>query len=450
MSKAALVQHDAFNLDIKTDPFSGLSYGEYQHRCGLRLLLQPKPGFVRKFAAFGIPFGSIYKNYIDEEGQSRAIPAGSAHYLEHCIFSRDDEGGLMGKLSALGCQANAYTSYVQTVYYFSGTAAFGEAFHIYLDALLHPYLEEDRIIAERGIIGAELDMYKDDPDSFAFHSLMNKLYLLHGAKDDIGGTRESIATIDAHTLKQIWALFYSPSQMQIVVVGDFSEEEQKTLLRELDRVLSAQTWAAAVNYRHPEEPAAIELAKLRLELAVENPSFILGIKDPYPFTKSPLDPIALGKRTMSTALYLDSIIGEGSSLYTKLYEEGLINDSFTAQYLCEDSFAFFLLSCETEQPAEAAERILELLRAELKSAQEPGEIFTIQKKASLGHLLRAIDGVDSLGMTLMQAHMAGLELGEYARIIDQVSIAEAKASLSFLKNDALRVTVLVAAKGETS
>lgn len=442
------VQHAAFSTIERDDQLSGLNYKEYVHQSGLKLLWIPKPGFNRKFAAFGIPFGSIHQEVLDEFGKTQEIDAGTAHYLEHCIFSRDDEGGLLGKLSSLGCQANAYTSYTQTVYFFTGTERFTSAFNVYLDALLHPYLEEDRVDAERTIIGAELDMYSDDPDSFAFKTMMRNLYIKHGAKEDIGGTKTSIANISSEKLKRIWSRFYTPSSMQIVIVGDFTPDEQAFLLNTLDSALKLQTWPEAFKHALQAEPEKLVQNELELKLAVENPSFLLAVKDPFPFDEKPLTPIALAKRNFASALYLDSIIGEGSELYSQLYEEGLINDSFTAQYVCEEDFAFLFLSCESKDPEHSAKEIFGRLKAAIQSELEPEEIFTVQKRASVGHFLRAVDGVESLGMTVVQASMSGLEISEYAKIIDQVSIAEAKEYLSFIDRDELRIQIYVAEKGE--
>ena len=222
------------------------------------------------------------------------------------------------------------------------------------------------------------------------------------------------------------------------------------MLSNLDRALASQSWPAAVKHRLQAEPAQVSEAEVHLQLMVENSSFLMAIKDPFPFSEQSLSANALAQRNMAVALYLDSIIGEASTLYSHLYDRGLINDSFTAQYLCEEDFAFMFLSCETDQPEYAAEQLLELLRSEIRAAEVPEEIFSIQKKAALGHFLRALDGVESLGMTVVQATMSGLEIGEYARIIDQVTIEEARAYLSFLQQDELRVRVYVTDKGENT
>lgn len=438
-----ILMPEAFNVSEKQDTLSELPYQEYKHACGLTLLWLPKPGFVRKFASFGIPFGSIHQKLREENGQVTEIAAGSAHYLEHCIFSRDEAGGLLGKLSALGCHANAFTSYTQTVYYFSGTHSFAEAFRLYLQALLNPYLEEDRIEVERNIIGAELDMYNDDPDAFAFKQLMKTLYLKHGAREDIGGTRESIARINSENIKKIWSRFYSPANMRLVIVGDFEEGEKSKILEDLDLALRLKDWPGAAKYETVDEPPEVLNNRLELSLDVENSSFLLALKDPHPFAKRPLGKREIAARSMAISLYLDSVIGESTELYDELYGAGLINDSFNVGYYCEEDFAFLLLTCETERPEESATIVLERLRSALLTDKSAESLFSVQKKVALGQYLRALDSVESLGMTATQAAMSGLPMEEYANIINQASIPTAQMLLQFIRENQLCVEVLV-------
>ncbi len=130
----------------------------------------PRTGFSRKFAAISIPFGSVNDSVRTDGGRIR-LPAGTAHYMEHCIFSKDENGGLLSRLSSMGANANAYTSFDHTMYYFTSSENFSEILDVYAKAVMEPYLGQDRIDAERDIIIQELKMYKDNPDSRAFNEI---------------------------------------------------------------------------------------------------------------------------------------------------------------------------------------------------------------------------------------------------------------------------------------
>jgi predicted Zn-dependent peptidase len=167
-----------FHCQETKDRLTGKLLRTYRHTCGLLVKVLPRPGFSRRFAAVTIPYGSIHTTFTDGR-QTWHVPAGTAHFLEHCIFSRDDGGGLLGRLSELGASANAYTTHSHTMYYFSTVHHFDEALELYLDAILQPYLGEDRIEAERPVILSELDQYMDDPDTRCYMQLMENLYANH-------------------------------------------------------------------------------------------------------------------------------------------------------------------------------------------------------------------------------------------------------------------------------
>ena len=123
---------------VRTDRKDSISQNmmySYRHQSGFHVSFIAKPGFVRKFAAFGIPYGAAdlrftseadFHRYREAKAEAKTdlppmeiveVATGSAHYLEHCIFSQDNEGGLMVQISALGVQANAFTGDSETVIY---------------------------------------------------------------------------------------------------------------------------------------------------------------------------------------------------------------------------------------------------------------------------------------------------------------------------------------------
>ena len=139
-----------FHLQKRHDAVTGKTIVTIHHSTGLTVKLLPFPGFARKFAAAAIPFGSVHTAF-RQNGRLVAVPAGTAHFLEHCIFSRDEDGGLAGRLAELGASANAYTTYDHTLYYFSTVNHVEAAFTQWLDAVFRPSLDEARVTAERPI-----------------------------------------------------------------------------------------------------------------------------------------------------------------------------------------------------------------------------------------------------------------------------------------------------------
>lgn len=426
---------EGFHCLETRDALTGKKLRTYRHDCGLLVKVLPRPGFSRRFAAVTVPYGSIHTNFGDGS-QSWQVPAGTAHFLEHCIFSRDDGGGLLGKLSELGASANAYTTHSHTMYHFSTVHHFAEALEIYLDAIFRPYLEQDRVEAERPVILAELDQYRDDPDTRCYMNLVENLFAAHPVRLDIGGTAESVRRITSGDLKAVWSHFYQPFALSLTLAGELDEA---AILQNLASRLDTYVWpaaspgskAAAIRAILPEEPdrPVSPLGELAMDVAV--PSFLVGIKDPGPGPGRELTGRALVTRQRAARLLFDTLLSPVSPLFDSLYADGLINDSFGFHYACEESFAFLACGGESSQPEAAASALRERLVGQFRAGVD-SSLFEIQKRAAAGDFVRSLDSVEHSGMVQAQCNLHGLDLFDYPALYDKMDSATASRMMSFL------------------
>jgi hypothetical protein len=172
----------------------------------------------KKYAAFATHYGSINNRFVvPGENEETSVPDGIAHFLEHKLFEQKD-GSIMDKFSQLGSSPNAYTSFAQTVYLFSCTDKFDENFSLLLDFVQNPYLTDESVEKEKGIIAQEIKMYEDDPGWRVFFNLLEAFYKNNPVRIDIAGTVESIGKINKEVLYKCYNTFYHPSNMIIKVV----------------------------------------------------------------------------------------------------------------------------------------------------------------------------------------------------------------------------------------
>ncbi len=416
----------AFALIETIDPLTQHLLKTYRHVSGFVVKILPRPGFSRRFAALTVPYGSIHTSF-ERDGQTFVVPDGSAHFLEHCVFSRDDEGGLLGRLSELGASANAYTSHTHTLYYFSSVASFDIGLSQYLDAVLNPYLEADRIEAERPVILAELDQYLDDPDTVCYVQLLNHLYENHPVRQDIGGTADTVKQITSEHLKSIWSTFYQPGMLSLTLVGDL--DEAKILNDLANRLAQAKPIAGRsvlpLEPTHPNHPLASRA------MDVSAPSFLIGVKDPTISPQQPLLGRDLVMRQRMARLAFDTLLSPASTLYESLFDRGLINDSFGYHYACEPSFAFLAAGGESNDPLAAGEALIENLIAAYKQGLDP-DLFEIQKRAAAGDFVRSLDSIEQSGLVQAQCNQHGLDLFDYPALYDKMNAEIAMKSLKFL------------------
>ena len=142
---------------------------EYRHNSGLKVILAKMPGYSEKFAMFTTKYGSVDSVLRNETavGGTIDVPLGTAHFLEHKLFEQKDID-IMSKYAELGARPNAFTSHTQTSYLFSCTENFDKCLDLLLDFVQTPFFTDENVEKEKGIIGQEINMYLDNPDSVVY------------------------------------------------------------------------------------------------------------------------------------------------------------------------------------------------------------------------------------------------------------------------------------------
>jgi predicted Zn-dependent peptidase len=385
---------------------------KYEHSSGLKAFVIPKKGYSKKYATFATHYGSIDNEFvIPGDQQPTRVPDGIAHFLEHKLFEQKD-GSVMDKFSQLGSNPNAYTSFNQTVYLFSCTDRFDENFRLLLNYVQNPYITEESVEKEKGIIGQEIMMYQDDPGWRAFFNLLGCFYSKLPVRTDIAGSIESIGKIDRDTLYKCYNTFYHPSNMIIVVVGDV---EPQSVFGMVEELLEKKDMRPEIVRISPDEPKNINKSYAEKNMSVSMPIFQMGYRD---------NSIGKGKellmRETAVKLLLDSLIGRSSELYEKLYNDGLLNATFDTDYVIENAYAFSVLGGESKDPAQVRERFCEAVRKAKKSGIGR-ETYDRIIKAMTGRYMRQFNSVERISHSFISVHFKGVSMFDYLDVYDKIS-----------------------------
>ncbi|MFI3252525.1 MAG: pitrilysin family protein [bacterium] len=197
----------------------------------MNIVCIPSDKFNTTSVSLSIDYGAtdIEFNY---KGKDYKSNQGSAHFIEHKVFELEDGNDAFNLLSALGADANAYTTYDETAYMFSCSDNLYESFKIFLNFILTNTLNDKTINKEKGIILEELMMYLDKPHYVVQEKLMKLMYKDSYIKDSILGTTESINACDEASLSLIYDAFYNPKNMTLNVSGNFDINELEKFLEE--------------------------------------------------------------------------------------------------------------------------------------------------------------------------------------------------------------------------
>jgi predicted Zn-dependent peptidase len=386
-------------------------YYAIDHKSGLKIYVYPKAEYTSTYAVFGTKYGSIDTRFKRSDREDfNEIPAGTAHFLEHKLFESEELDAFQ-RYAKTGASANAYTSFDRTCYYFTCTGNFKENFEILLDFVRNPYFTEETVRKEQGIIGQEIDMYKDSPDWECLFNLLGAMYHNHPVKIDIAGTKESIAQISAEMLFSCYDTFYNLSNMALAVAGNTTPEE---VLEIADRMLE-KTEPVTVERAFEEEPDDIVSNYVEEHLPVATPVFCFGYKETVEGEENTLE------EELAMSLIMDVAAGQMSPFYKQLLDEGLVNNNFTTEFFNGYNYAVSMFSGESSDPRAVARRINDRF-AELKKTLITEEEFEIVKKKQYGKTVRAFSDIETLANGLVVSHFENEELFAEFKVIKEMKL----------------------------
>ena len=384
---------------------------------GLTIAVVPKKGFQKKLAYFVTDYGSIHTRFA-LDGEWLEAPDGVAHFLEHKMFDLP-RGEVSAEFAAMGANPNAFTSYDMTAYYFSGTEQFQKNLELLLEFVSTPYFTAESVAKEQGIIGQEIDMVYDSPESRVFENLMEIMYSVHPVRVPILGTRETIGKITPEVLYRCHQAFYRPENMMLCVVGDVDAEEicataARMLPEKMAHTVEKDTW---------QEPMAVAQQSITCKMEVAMPMFQLGFKC-EPQDKGD----AAVRLEMIGDLAAEALFGESSQLYLELYEKGLIDTSFGGGFESLNGMSMLTCSGDSEDPWAVRDAILRRAQQLVQEGLEEKD-FLRMKRSTLGRRIKDLDSFNSTCFRLCAYHFSKFDYMEFPRVFQDIRESEVREFL---------------------
>ena len=380
---------------------------------GLTVMIIPKPNTKKKYITWGTNFGSIDNHFIDPKTKKEiCIPDGVAHFLEHKMFEQENGTNSLDTLSSIGVDPNAYTTNDYTTYLYECNDHFYEALDEFMDYVQKPYYTDENVEKEKGIIAQEIKMYDDHPFWQVYMNAMECLYKKHPIKIDIAGTVEEINKIDKEVLYTCYNTFYTPSNMLMVVSGDFIPEE---LVKEIKKRVIKKENISEIKRIYPEEPAEINKKQKKVKMEVNNPLFVIGFKDTVLENKE-----EIVKKHIAIEILLYMLIGKSSKIYQKLYNENLIIAQPDLDYEFSKQYAHITISGQSNNP----EKLAEELRKEIENLKQNGideKTFNRVKKKMYGSYVTQFNDVSDIARMFMGDYFKGVNSFDYIEMHKQVT-----------------------------
>lgn len=354
---------------------------------GLEVYMYTKDTIHNNYVTFTTKYGSVYNEFVPiGEKDMKTFPKGIAHFLEHKVFVQKEDPQPMEFFAKSGSICNAYTTFKNTSYLFYATESLKDNINYLLDYVQNLYLTEESVESEKGIISEEIHMYEDRPGDILSEKIRQNALSNNPYKDSIIGTIEDINSITKENLETCYNTFYNPSNMFMVITGNFNPEEIINTIKENQ------------NKKEFKEQKEIKIKEFKEEDKVVKEKEIIKVPTNIPkvaYTlKIPLKNIKLSRRKLHLYTYIlfTTLFDETSTFDQKLKQENIINNTTYISLLNTDTHILISLINETPKYEDFLEKVKERLnKLEIKE-----EDFNRKKKVLISNEIFAYENIETI------------------------------------------------------
>lgn len=363
---------------------------------GLKVIIFHKPDFSVTTCAFGTPFGALNTDQI-VDGKEYHFNPGIAHFLEHKIFE-SEEKDIFATFSKMACNVNAFTSYNETVYYFSTTNKdIKEPLNLLLDFVQNLDITDKTVEKEKGIIAQELSMYMQNPDSRLLQEGYRSLYKNFPLKYDIGGDEKSVYAITKDELETCYKINYHPSNMVLVIASAIDPNSLIEIVRNNQNNKTFDKYLNPINIPF-NEPKEVTRSDYSFNMDINKPKHLYAIKLNPDFKDN--DDVVFKEWCVN--LYLKAYFSPINPDYQKWLDEGIINDYFGYEVDFNLDYAYILFYSESNN-----NNLKELIDNTLKKDLFNDEILTQVKRRYIGLAFDVFNDIENFTTGYIREYLNG-------------------------------------------
>ena len=375
---------------------------------GLEVYLYKTDKTKNFYITISVKYGARITKYKVGDRVVDVIP-GSAHFLEHKVMALSENKEISKRINDLGSLANAWTSYYGTNYNIFGSINLIENLKLLLDIFYNTNITEKSVNEEKGIIGEEIDMYKDQIDSLMYAKLFDNLFTKSYSKHTVVGEREDIEKITAKSLNEIYNDYYVPNNTFIIVTGNFDTEEVMNTIKDYMKTIKVKPKELPKRIKErekeivniPYEEIKKDMENTRVKYAIKMKKNIFVIKD---------DGILKD--------YLGLILSNNFSATSELFErykdnEIIIGMSYSINVI--DDYIIININALTND----GNKFIENIKEDIKKLKLNEEEFERKKKKYLKSYILDFDNIEDVEYLLSLSLMIDnkIDYNEYDELI---------------------------------
>ena len=331
---------------------------------GLDVYLYVNKNIHNNYVTFTTKYGSIYNEFEDNNGKMVKVPNGIAHFLEHKVFAQKDGPQPEEFYGTSGSLSNAYTTFKNTTYLFSGVNNLEENVKYLLDFVQNLYLTKENVESEKGIITQEINMCNDRPSDLLYDKIRMNAIKVNPFKESIIGTVKEVKSITKEELETCYKRFYHPSNMFLVVTGNFDKEKLLNVIKENQSKKQFDKYNE-IKLKKYKEPDEVVKDKELVKCNTNIPKMAYSLK-------IPIKNFEMDVRKLSIYMFIifNLLFGDTSDFDYECKKDGIITNTLFYNILNIDTHFIVSLINDGEKYEELIKRINKVFKDIKFSEQE--------------------------------------------------------------------------------
>lgn len=307
------------------------------------------------FMSYFTKFGSVNLEFVPNgEKKFIKVPEGIAHFLEHKMFEQEDGEAPFEFFAKSGTGCNASTGFKATRYIVYGTNNLEENLEYLLKYINNPYFTDENVEKEKGIIAEEIKMYDDNPEWILTEEVQKALFKNHPIRNDIAGYIDTIEKITKEQLYQCYNTFYQPSNMGLVIGGNFEPNEVIDIIKN-NTYLKDKTKTQLPKVKDVIEPLKVNKSFVEIPFHnVTNPKAGYAIKLPI----KGMSKEKLYEYNIYIGMILNILFGSSSKFREDMMSNNLLNSLILERTIVDD-YLIITFWIESNDPKTLIKKIKE-------------------------------------------------------------------------------------------
>lgn len=400
---------------------------------GMDVYLYVNKNIHNNYVTFTTKYGSVYHEIEDKDGKMIKVPNGIAHFLEHKVFVQEEDPQPEDFYGNNGAMCNAYTTFKNTTYLFSGTDNIEENVEYLLDFVQNLYLTEENVEEEKDIIVQEINMCDDRPIDILYEKIRKNAIKVNPFRESIIGTEKEVRSITKELLEKCYQRFYNPSNMFLVVAGNFDKDkileviknnQDKKQFKDIGKIKTKK-------YNEPDEVVK-DMEVVKCNTNIPKMAYTIKVN---------IDQFKMDNRRLSIYMYVifNLLFGDTTKFDEEAKKDGIITNSLYYNILDIDSHFVISLINSTDK----YEELIKKIENQFKNIKFSEEELNRKKKVLMSNEIFSYENIEMVNEMIVDNIIFDGKIEEdIIDIIDGLNIDELMDIASKIDFDNRSIVVL--------